>query len=250
VAYFWHLRFPSLLALSAHFRHFDSTVTERYVKGLIHGKYEDVLNDGRAPARVLRAAKQARVEARTRKREFEDYLKEFVAIRLRWGITGESWIGGLGGAKLMQELRKRISEALGPISIVPEVLAKSTKLNQVIDSFASEIVLTPDRRGCSFCKFGSSTADPLLARCLMKKSSVEGPQAITEATGPDKSYAEDVDCAKCALGVQFEETQQYWKDAQSAEGALSQKGSTTGFRKAAQERFQVITRLLTEWGVL
>jgi hypothetical protein len=250
IAYFWRLRFPSLTALSAHFRHFNNEMTLRYLKGLVHGKYLDVLEDGRASARAVALARKAQRAAKARQKDFEDYAKVFVAERFKSALTGHDWIGGAGGIRLMQELRKRIVDKIGPIAIVPETLEVSAEVNQVIFDFANEVLLTPDRRGCSFCTFGSSTADPHAARCLMKKARAEGLKSIEGARGPDKSYAEDLDCAGCALGVQFRETVAYWKSATTAESQLSRKGSTAGIRKSAKSRLKAIVHRLKEWGII
>ncbi|MBY3201767.1 hypothetical protein [Rhizobium laguerreae] len=232
VTYFWRYSFPSLIALSLQYRHFNPETT----MGYITTQAKDMLrlwDEGKAR---LGRKSQAEKIALDRLASIESGSLVFVKDILHRVASGEQMSGSMGrliNAKV-GEIRNQFSLTLQ----LSQAELGPPGFENALNELAKSVRLKVHPEGHGMCGLEGNLQDACNANCLVRKQAITGvsPQA---ATGPALDFADDLGCLVCPLHARLPEFQNYWADAlREVDTALS--ASAGGQRAHLVERKRII----------
>lgn len=232
VTYFWRYSFPSLIALSLQYRHFNPETTMGYVTT----KAKDMLrmwDEGNAEnSRKGPAAKAALDRLAT----IESSSLAFVKDVLRRVASGETMAGSMG--KLITAKVKELQEQFNLSLQLSQAEAGPEGFELALDALATSVKLKAHPEGHGLCGLEGNLQDVCNANCLLLKQRLTGvsPQAATE---PALDFADDIGCLVCPQHARLPEFQNYWDSALTeVDGALD--FATDSQQKLLLERQRII----------
>ncbi|WP_377277081.1 hypothetical protein [Rhizobium sp. R86522] len=206
VTYFWRYSFPSLIALSLQYRHFNPETT----MGYITTKAKDMLRiwdeSNAEKARKSPATKMAKDRLDT----IESSRLAFTRDVYSRVASGETITGPLGKLITAQvdEIKNRFNSSIQ----LSQAESGSAGFEAALDALAASARLKAHPEGHGLCGLEGNLRDVHNANCLLLKQRLTGtaPQA---ATGPAFDFADDLGCLQCSQQARLPEFQNYWSAA-------------------------------------
>lgn len=232
ITYFWRYSFPSLIALSLQYRHFNPETT----MGYITTKAKDMLRIWDESNAENSRKSQAAKAAVDRLVTIESSSLAFVKDVLRRVASGETMAGSLG--KLITAQVKEIQNRFNASLQLSQAESGPEGFEVALTALAASVRLKAHPEGHGLCGLEGNLQDIRNANCLLLKQRLTGvpPQA---ATGPAFDFADDMGCLQCPHQARLPEFQNYWDDA-LGELDAAMKFATVGQQELLQERQRLI----------
>lgn len=240
MVYFHRFDFPSLIALSNFYRHYNPARTRGYILEISYGS-----SVRRAEEKLERASrKNERIERFSKDRR-DDFLKSGHEFRMKViadAVTGEDYLRGFGGETIMSDFARASADFKNRIQIKPEDPLNPSHLNSLLREFTAEMWIEPHPAGHSYCKCTSKQIDLGAAACLRKRHEIDPHASLP--SGPDLAFATPDTCAGCVHNLQRACNSSWWQETLDHEEHQREHALTPFLREVASARAEVASKLV------
>lgn len=260
--YYYHgYKYSNLDALSRFLRHFDPTMTLRYVTEVMPGALMRLREERSAQAKVAEELRRRKSENEAKAIEsemeetseaiksLEDRIKTFNAVREEALVghmldmhDGTDSPIGFGAATLYQELEEQVAEArrqvrvTGRSNVPPD--EEREALVPILRRFAKAKRLEPHPGRHIHCGWiEGKTEEIARARCIQKKAAETGETGDRQ---PDFTYSSTEDCLECPLGVAFKGNTAVLNAKKRDYAIGAEKAPSSDARRAAADMYASI----------
>lgn len=240
MVYFHRFDFPSLIALSNFYRHYNPARTRGYILEISYGS--SVRRAEEKHERMSR--KNDRIERFSKDRQ-DDFLKSGHEFRMKViadAVTGEDYLRGFGGETIMSDFARASADFKNRIQIKPEDPLNPSHLNSLLREFTAEMWIEPHPAGHSFCKCTSKQIDLGAAACLRKRHEIDPHASLP--SGPDLAFATPDTCAGCVHNLQRACNSSWWQETLDHEEHQREHALTPFLREVAAARAEVASKLV------
>lgn len=206
ITYFWRYSFPSLIALSLQYRHFNPETT----MGYITTRAKDMLRLWDEKNAAHRRKEQAASIALDRLANIEVSSVGFVKDVLRRVASGDALAGSMG--KLITEKVTEIRDRFVSSLQISQAETGPSGFDSALDELAKSFRLKAHPEGHGMCGLEGNLQDACKATCLTRKEAITGVSPHS-ANGPALEFADDLGCLICPMHSRLPEFQNYWDDA-------------------------------------
>lgn len=240
MTYFHRFHYPSLVALSDFYRHFNPTRTRGYIIEIAYGTV--VTRQGESAERRKRAERRVDNFAQDRLKDFEECGLQFRLAIVRDAITGEGYLTGFGGTTIVNDAKKQVDDYKAQINLGPGEDLDRPTLNNVLGVMVKPMSFEPHPAGHGLCKCTGKTQDLATANCV--RSWKEAYPNAPAPSGPVIEFATESACGLCVHNMQLQCNRRWWADALEHEKHEREHALLPFLREIAAQRAAMIDGVL------